>query len=169
MPILAQVITCDICCFSQRVLHGVRNPCSHRSVMQWGRHMRCPYVYFLCLAGRVLFSTRAPVQSFTTANQQRIYTRILCPNFCAGPRPLKAILILPNWFWLNPESERTTEIKFPPCVGFEPTTAWSTAQRVTTEPSPLSKQTDSQTDRETDIHIARKAGRQADRRVVRSY
>ena len=40
--------------------------------------------------------------------------------------------------WVNPESERTTEIKFPPWVGFEPTTSWSTVQRVTTELSPLS-------------------------------
>ena len=40
--------------------------------------------------------------------------------------------------WVNPESERTTEVKFPPWVGFEPTTSWSTVQRVTTELSPLS-------------------------------
>ena len=39
--------------------------------------------------------------------------------------------------WVNPESERTTEIKFPPWVGFEPTTSWSTVQRVTIELSPL--------------------------------
>ena len=41
--------------------------------------------------------------------------------------------------WVNPESKPTTEIKFPPLVGFEPTTSWSTVQRVTTELSPLSK------------------------------
>ena len=40
--------------------------------------------------------------------------------------------------WVNPESERTTEIKFPPSVGFELTISWSTVQRVTTELSPLS-------------------------------
>ena len=40
--------------------------------------------------------------------------------------------------WVNPESERMTEIKFPPWVGFEPTTSWSTVQRVTTELSLLS-------------------------------
>ena len=33
----------------------------------------------LCLAGRVSFSTRVPVQSLTTANQRRTYTRILSP------------------------------------------------------------------------------------------
>ena len=31
-------------------------------------------------------------------------------------------------YWVNPKSERTTEIKFPPCVGFEPTTSWSIVQ-----------------------------------------
>ena len=40
--------------------------------------------------------------------------------------------------WVNPESERTTEIKFPPWVRFELTTSSSTVQRVTTELSPLS-------------------------------
>ena len=40
--------------------------------------------------------------------------------------------------WVNPESERTTEIKFPAWVRFESTTSWSTVQRVTTELSPLS-------------------------------
>ena len=40
--------------------------------------------------------------------------------------------------WVNPESEGTTEIKFPPWVEFEPTTSWSTVQRVTTELTPLS-------------------------------
>ena len=40
---------------------------------------------------------------------------------------------------VNPESERKKEVKFPPWVGFEPTTSWSTVQRVTTELSPLPK------------------------------
>ena len=78
--ILAQVITCDFCCFSQRVPHGVHSPCSHRSVVRWGWHMRCPCVYCLCLAGQVSFSTRAPVQSLTTVNQRRTETRILSPS-----------------------------------------------------------------------------------------
>ena len=69
--ILSQVITCEFCCFSQRALHGVHNPCSRRSVVRWGGHMRCPCAFCLCLAGRVSFSTRAPVQSLTTANQRR--------------------------------------------------------------------------------------------------
>ena len=38
--------------------------------------------------------------------------------------------------WVNSESERTAEINFR--VGFEPTTSWSTVQRVTTELPPLS-------------------------------
>ena len=73
LHILPQVIKCDCCCFSRRALHGVgvHKPCSHRSVVRWGGHMRWPYVYCLCLAGRVSFSTRALVQSPTTANQRR--------------------------------------------------------------------------------------------------
>ena len=39
-----------------------------------------PYVYCLCLAGRVSFSIRAPVQSLTTAHQQRSHTHILSPS-----------------------------------------------------------------------------------------
>ena len=38
---------------------------------------------------------------------------------------------------VNPENERTTEIKFPPWMEFEPTTSWSTVQRFTIEQSPL--------------------------------
>ena len=63
---------------------------------------------------------------------------------------------------VNPESERTTEIKFPPWVWFEPGTSWSTAQRVNTELSPFSKQTDIQTERQTDIWLDRPADRQMD-------
>ena len=40
--------------------------------------------------------------------------------------------------WVNSKSERMTEITFPPWVGFEFTTSWSTVQRATTERSPLS-------------------------------
>ena len=39
---------------------------------------------------------------------------------------------------VNPESERTTEIYFLSWVGFEPTTSWSTVQRVIAESLPLS-------------------------------
>ena len=49
--------------------------------MRWGGHMRCSCVYCLCLAGRVSFSTRAPEQSLTTANQRRTWTRILSSSF----------------------------------------------------------------------------------------
>ena len=36
--ILAQVITCDFYCFSQRALHGVHSSCSHRSVVWSNTH-----------------------------------------------------------------------------------------------------------------------------------
>ena len=69
--ILAQVIICDFCYYSQHAIHGVH---SHVVTGVWcGEVGICdkPCVYCLCLAGRVLFSTRAPVQLLTTANQRR--------------------------------------------------------------------------------------------------
>ena len=59
------------CCFLQRALHGIHSPCSYRSVVRWGGHMRCQCVHCLCLEGRVSFSTKALVQSLTTANRRR--------------------------------------------------------------------------------------------------
>ena len=47
-------------------LHGIHSPCSHKCVVLWGEHMRCPCVYWLCLACRVSFSIRASVQSLIT-------------------------------------------------------------------------------------------------------
>ena len=58
-------------------LHGVHRPWSHRSVVRWGGHMRCLCVYCLCRACLVLFSTRAPEQSLTTANLRRPETLIV--------------------------------------------------------------------------------------------
>ena len=96
--ILAQVITCDFCCFSQRAPLGVYSPCSHGSAVRWGGHMQCPCVHCLCLAGRVSFSTRAPGQSLTTANQS---AKDIDPYFksqlhVADPDHSKPVLILPN-------------------------------------------------------------------------
>ena len=124
-------------CFSQRALHDVHSPCSHRSVVRWGGHMGCSCVYCLCLAGRVSFSTRAPVQSLTTANHKRTLTRILSPSSMWRTPATESQYSFYRMGWVNPESERTTEIKFPSWVGFVPTTSWSTVQRVTTELSPL--------------------------------
>ena len=100
--ILAQVIACDFCCFSQRALHGVHIPCGHRSVVRWGGHMRCPCVYCLCLADQASFSTRAPVQSLT--NQRKID-----PYFKSQ---IYVVDLGHRMGWVNPGSERTTEINF---------------------------------------------------------
>ena len=116
--ILAQVITCGFCCFSQRALHGVHSPCSHRSVVRWGGHMRCPCMCCLCLAGPVSFSTRAHVQSLTTANQRRTYTRILSPSSLSRTPATESRYSFYRIGWVNPESERTTAIKFPSWVEF---------------------------------------------------
>ena len=57
--ILAQVIVCDFCCFSQHALLDVHILCSHRCVVRWGGHKRWPCVYCFCPARRVSFSKRA--------------------------------------------------------------------------------------------------------------
>ena len=94
--ILAQVIICGFCCFSQRALHGVHSPYSHRSVVQWVGHMPYPCVCCLFLAGRVSFSTRAPMQSLTTVNQRRTKNCFLSHSSMWRTRPPKAGTPLPN-------------------------------------------------------------------------
>ena len=50
----------------------------------------------LCLAYRVSFATRAPVQSLTTANQRRTQTRTLSSSSMEDPGHQKPVLILLN-------------------------------------------------------------------------
>ena len=126
--IQAQVIACNFCCFSQRALHGLHNLCNHRNVVQWGGYMRCPCLYCLYLAGRVWFSTQAPVQSLTTANQRRTLTRILSTSSIWRTPAIESRYSFYRMGWVNPESERKAEILFLVWVGFEPTTSWSTVQ-----------------------------------------
>ena len=137
--ILVQVITCEFCGFSQRVLQGVHSPCSRRSVVQWGGHMRRPYVYYLCILGLVSISIRAPLQSLTTDNQRRTWTRILSPSSMWRIPATESRYSFYRMSWVNPNSEHTTEMEYLPWVGFEPTTSCSTVQRVTTELSSFSK------------------------------
>ena len=48
------------CCFPQRALHGVHSPCSHRSVVHWCGHMRCPCVYcFVSSRSGIIFNPSA--------------------------------------------------------------------------------------------------------------
>ena len=106
--ILAQAITGYSWFFSQRALHGVHSSCCRRCVVLWSEHMRCPCVYCLCLAGQVLFSTRAPVKSLTTANEQRTYTRILSPSSMWRTPATESQYLFYRMGWVNPESESTT-------------------------------------------------------------
>ena len=102
-----------------------------------GEHMRCPCVYCLCLACRVSFSARAPVQSLThNQSAKDIDTHFKSQIYVDDPAHREQVLILPNAL---SRPERTTEIKFPSWVGFEPITYWMTVQHVTTELSPLWK------------------------------
>ena len=70
------------------------------------------------------------------------------------PGHRKPVLIF-RMGWVNPESERMTEIKFPPWVGFEPTTSWSTVQRFTIELSSLSYHRSHNHDLSTNIFLIR--------------
>ena len=92
--------------------------------------MQNPCVYCVCLARWVSFSTRAPVQSLITADLQ-----ILSLNSVDNSRHQRSVLILPNGL-CKPREQAHDRNTFLPWVGFEPTTSWSTVQRLTAELSP---------------------------------
>ena len=71
----------------------------------------------LCLAGRVSFSTRVPVQSLTTANQRRTQIRILSSSSVEDPSHQKPVFSLPNGL-LEP-GERAHDKKFTFCRGWD--------------------------------------------------
>ena len=122
--ILTQVIAFDFCCFSQRALHGVHNPCSHRSVVRWGGHRRCPCVYSLYLAVGYRFQPERRCSHWP----QPISDPYFKSQLYVEDPATESRYSFYRMGWVNPES--ATEIKFPPWVGFEPTTSWSTFQRV---------------------------------------
>ena len=95
-----------------------------------GGHVRFPCVYYLCLAGRVSFSTGAPVHHWPQPISEGHRPVFQVPALCGGTRPPKTGTNLPSG--LSKPGERTHW-----WVGFEPTTSWSTVQRITTEQSPL--------------------------------
>ena len=131
----AQVITCDFCCFSQYALSDMHSPCSHRSVVRWGRNMRCPL--FVSSRSGIVFN---PNDGAVTDHSQsaKAETRILSPGFMWRTPATESRYSFYRIGWLNPERKRTTEVLFQPWVGFEPTTSWSTVQHITTELSPPS-------------------------------
>ena len=97
-------------------------------------HMRSPYVYRLCLARRVSFSTWA--QSLITANQQRIVPYFKSQLCVEDPGHRKPVLIFSNG--LSKPRERVHDRnKFLPQVRFEPTIAWLPGQHLTAELSLL--------------------------------
>ena len=71
----------------------------------------------LCLAGRISFSTRVPVQSPTTANQRRTLTRIEFRARCEEPRHRKLVLSFPNG--LSEPGERAHDRNFTFCHGWD--------------------------------------------------
>ena len=76
-------------------IHGVFSPCTH---IWYGvcAHEKPMCVYRLYLAHQVWFSTRAPGQSLTTANQWRTSTQIFSPSSVEDPCSQKLVLILMN-------------------------------------------------------------------------
>ena len=95
--------------------------------------MRSPCIYCLCLAHRLSFSTLATVQSLTTVNQRKnIDPYFKSQLYVEDPGHQKPILISSNG--LSKSRERVQDRpKFLPWVEFEPTTSWSTVQRLTDE------------------------------------
>ena len=62
------------------------------------------YACCLCLAGRVSFSTRAPVQSLTTANQRRTYTCIFSHSSMRRTSATGTRYSFYQFGWVNQES-----------------------------------------------------------------
>ena len=61
--ILAQLITCDICCFSQRAIHGIDSPCSSGcDAVRWAYAMPVR-VLFVSSRSSIVFNPSAGLQS----------------------------------------------------------------------------------------------------------
>ena len=81
--------------------------------------MRCS-----CVSSRsgIVFNSNAGAITDYSQSAKDIDPYFKSQLYVEDPGNRKPVLILPNGR-VNPKSERTTEIKFPPWVGFEPTTS----------------------------------------------
>ena len=69
--------------------------------MMWCMHVRGltpgPFVYWLCLAHQLLFSSQEPVHSLTTANQGKKFRIVFKFQLCVGVTGYrKSVSVLPN-------------------------------------------------------------------------
>ena len=98
--------------------------------------MRWAYAMLVCVLfvssrSDIVFNPSASAITDHSQSAKDIDPYFKSQLYVKDPCHRKPVLILPNGL-RNPESDRTTEIKFPPWVGFEPTTSQSTVQRVIT-------------------------------------
>ena len=134
--ILPQVITRDICCFSQRALHGIHSPGSHRSMVRWGGHIRCPCSYCVSSRSGICFNPSAGAITDHSQSTKDIDAYLKFQLYVEDPSHRKLVLILPNR--LSKTGERADDRnKFLPWMEFEPTNSWSTVQCLTTRSIPL--------------------------------
>ena len=94
--ILAQIITCDFCCFSQRALHGVRIPWSHGNVVRWGGHMRCSCVLFVANRSGIVFNPSAGAITDHSQSAKDRDPYFKSQLYVENPGHRKPVLILPN-------------------------------------------------------------------------
>ena len=114
--ILAQVITCDICCFSQRALHVVHSPCSFRSVVRWGGHMRGSYVCCVSSRSGIVYNPSAGVITDHSQTAKDIDSYFKFSSMWRT-QATESRYSFYRMGWVNPESERTTEFNF--CRGWD--------------------------------------------------
>ena len=94
------------------------------------------YVLFVSRRSDIVFNLSAGAITDHIQSAKDIDPYFKSQFYVKDPGHRKPVLIY-RMGWVNPKSERTTEIKCTPCVRFEPTISWSTVQHVTTELSLL--------------------------------
>ena len=84
------------CCFSQRALHGVYSPCSYRSEVRWGRHIRWPCVYCLSSRSGIVFNPSADASTDHSQSAKDIDPCFKSQFYVEDPDHRRPVLILPN-------------------------------------------------------------------------
>ena len=84
------------CCFSQRAIHGVNSPCSHRSVIRWGEHIRCQCVLFVSSRSGIVFNLIAGAITDHSQSAKDIDPYFKSPLYVEDPGHRKSVFLLPN-------------------------------------------------------------------------
>ena len=118
-------------------LHGVHSPCSHRSVVQWCGHMRCPCVYcFVSSMSGIAFNPSADAIIDHIQSAKDIDPYFKSQLYVKDPGHRKSVLSLSNG--LTEPGERAHGRNFTFCRGWD-SNPKPLVKRVTTELSPLSE------------------------------